>query len=209
MKPLHSRLTPARVGGPRSGFTLMELVFATVILALLLANASMVSRTGSRVAKNSAFISRLTDEVDVTLDRITLALMSARHDDLYPQTPAPGFSEYIGYSVSLGVEEGKVVYGPAERIDWTSRGDSGRVTWYQDYSNETEKAVVWSNAVPILHQGELPNGIDDNGNNVQDEGGLAFVQDGKTVRVFLTVERNDENGEPVAARRKKIITCRN
>ena len=209
MKPLRGRITPTRAGGPRSGLTLMELIFATVILALLLANASMVSRTGSRVATNSAFISRLTDEVDVTLDRITLALMSARHDDLYPQTPAPGFSEYIGYSVSLGMEEGKVVYGPPERIDWIPNGETGRVTWYQDYSHETEKAVVLINAVTNLQEGELPNEIDDNGNNVQDEGGLAFVQDGKTIRVFLTVERNDENGTPVATRRKKIITCRN
>lgn len=193
----------------RAGLTLLEICIALVILTLLVVNISMVSRTGSRVAATGVFVAALNDEADVTLDRITLALMSAKSDDLYPQAASPGSSSYVGYSVSLGLEDGEIVYGPPERIDWSSLGETGRITWYQNYSASDERSVVWSSSVPSLFDGELANGFDDNGNEIQDEGGLAFVKDGSLMKILLTVEREDADGNALAAPRQKFVTCRN
>lgn len=196
-------------GNSRAGLTLLEISIALVILALLIVNISMVSRTGSRVAATGVFVTALNNEADLTLDRITLALMSAKSDDLYPQAAAPASSSYVGYSVSLGLEGGEIVYGPSERIDWTSLGQTGRITWYQNFSGPDERAVVWSSSVPSLHDGEIANGLDDNDNQILDESGLAFVKDGSLMTVLLTVERDDPDGKALAAPRQKLVTCRN
>lgn len=193
----------------RAGLTLLEVSIALVIFSLLVVNVSMVSRTGSRVAATGVFVTALNDEADMTLDRITLALMSAKSDDLYPQAAAPASSSYVGYSVSLGLENGEIVYAAPERIDWSALGPTGRITWYQNYSAPEERSVVWSSSVPSLRDGEIANGLDDNGNQIQDESGLAFVKDGSLMTVLLTVEREDPDGNPLATSRQKLVTCRN
>lgn len=189
--------------------TLVEVAIALAILALLAVNVSMVARTGSRVATSGAFLTALEDEADMTLDRITLALMGATADDIYPRMIAPASTEEVNYSVSLGLLDGEVVYGPPERILWDETLKGGRVLWSQNPSSPEERVVVWCNSVPPLHDGEVMNGLDDNNNDVNDERGLAFVQDGSLMDVLLTVERTDPDGKLVAKTRRKQVTCRN
>jgi len=193
----------------RAGMTLVEIAIALTILALLTVNATMVARTGSKVATSGVFLSTLNDERDLTLDRITLALMGASADEVYPRMVAPASTEQVNYSVSLGLEDGEIVYGPPERIGWYPTPQGGRVAWSQNPTTPEERVVVWSNSVPSLHKGEVENGLDDNQNSVNDERGLAFVQAGSLMQVMLTVERVDPDGKVVAVERLKQVSCRN
>ena len=200
----------SRSAKSRSGMTLLEVAIVLTILSLLAINVTMVSKTGSQVASSGAFFEALNDEADTTLDRISLALMSSSSADLYPVKAAPGFSDYMDYTVSLGLQGGEIVLGPVERIAWEPNGPGGQVAWYSDLGGAEERTVVWSRAVPDAFDGEvLGNGIDDNANGINEESGLAFVKNGELVDVHLTVEGTAPDGNQKAIRRIKKVHVRN
>ena len=198
-----------RVRRHKDGFTLLELVIAMTILALIAVNVTMVTRTGSEAARSGVFWQTLNDEADQTLDRVSLALMSSTADNLYPQAVAPNYTNEVSYSVSLGVEGGEVIESPPESIRWEEVDDHGRVRWSENPGLPNERSVTWSNWVPTFSEGELFNGDDDNGNSVVDETGLAFDMEGELVNIYLTIERQDPRGEWMPATRKIQVTCRN
>ncbi|MCP3917478.1 MAG: prepilin-type N-terminal cleavage/methylation domain-containing protein [bacterium] len=211
MTPLAPRRCSLRTAGRKTGFTLVEIVIAMTILTLVVINISMVTEGGSRAARAGAFHSKLEDEADLTLDRISLALMSSSAASVYPQTPAPAYTSEVNYSISLGVGAGgEMISGDLERIQWTRKpGVPGRVMWIENPGLANERHVVWSNWVPAVYQDEILNGNDDNGNGIADETGLAFDIDGPEVNIHLTVERLDPNGVPTPTQRRVNVTCRN
>jgi len=192
-----------------AGFTLLELVIALTILALIGVNVSMVTRTGSEAARSGMFRQTLNDEADQTLDRISLALMSSGAENLYPIAIAPLYTNEVTYSISLGVEDGEVIESQPESITWEQLEDRGRVLWSENPGQPNERSVSWSNWVPTFHEGEEFNGADDNGNVIVDESGLAFDMRGALVNIHLTIERPDHHGEWVPATRRLQVTCRN
>jgi hypothetical protein len=190
-------------------------MIALTILALVAVNVTMVSKTGGSAVRHGSFMSMLQDDVDLTLDRVKLAVMASSADNVEPRFEAPLSSPEINYSISLGVQSGEAVMSDPERIRWEDAGPGGgRVTWTQNPALETEHTVVWSNWVPSLYQGETANGNDDNGNELSDETGLAFevVQENLSsleVYIHLTIERTNPDGREVPASRRVNVTCRN
>ncbi|MDA1264992.1 MAG: prepilin-type N-terminal cleavage/methylation domain-containing protein [Planctomycetota bacterium] len=195
--------------GPNAGFTLLEIMIALTIMALVAVNITMVTRTGSQAARSGAFWQTLNDEADQTLDRITLALMSSDADNLYPIAIAPLYTNEVTYSVSLGVENGEVITSSPESISWEQQEDRGRVRWFENPGLPDERSVTWSNWVPMFFAGETFNGEDDNENAVVDETGLAFDMQGELVNVHLTIERQGPEGEWLPTTRSVQVTCRN
>ncbi|MCA9001034.1 MAG: prepilin-type N-terminal cleavage/methylation domain-containing protein [Planctomycetes bacterium] len=199
----------------RSGFTLVEVLIASVIIALISVNIAMVARTGSQATANGLVHELLDSELDLTLDRIKLALMSASADNVYPQVSAPASNERIEFSTSLGVEGGVHVMGPPERIEWLpTESDAGRVVWTQGLGQPDERQIQWSRSVPALQNKEVINLNDDNANGLVDEPGLAFhvnhaSDEEMQVFITLTIVKTDSAGNPVPANRQVNITCRN
>lgn len=191
------------------GFTMLELVIALTILALVSVNVVMVARTGSEAARSGAFRQTLNDEADQTLDRISLALMSSDAEDLYPVAIAPLYTNEVTYTVSLGVEDGTPVVSPPESIAWEQTSERGRVRWAENPGTPDERIVTWSNWVPMFFDGELFNGKDDNDNVIVDESGLAFDMKGNLINIHLTVERQGPDGKWVPATRSLQVTARN
>lgn len=198
-----------------SGFTLLELMIALTIMALVAVNVMMVMKTGGSAVRNSSFLSMLDDDVNLTLDRVKLAVMASTADNVEPRFEAPLSSSEITYSISLGVQGGEEVTSDPERIRWENAGPAGgRVTWTQNPELAGEHTIVWSNWVPSLYQGELANGNDDNENNLNDETGLAFevmqqAANELEVYIHLTIERTGPDGKEVPASRRVNVTCRN
>ena len=86
----------------------------------------------------------------------------------------------------------------------------GAVSWYENPGAETEKRVVWVKDVPRFAQGEVAgNGLDDNGNGLIDESGLAFVKEGRSVRILLSLRRPDGEGGFLDRQLQTTVTCRN
>ncbi len=192
---------------PRAGFSLLELLIALGVAGLIFANVGLVLRSGSESRERDATRGDLDVQIDRTLDRILLALMSANVDSLDPTAPSPSFQNALEYVQNLGVQNGEVVLGDAERIELVVNG--GQVQWRQRPGELDERMVVWTRWVAQYLDGEQPNGVDDNGNGLIDETGLAFVVSGTQVEVFLCLERRGDDGEVVRHQRSAVVACRN
>ncbi len=197
-----------------SGFTIVELLIAITIFGLIAVNAAMVSRTSSRATESDMFRQLLDSELDLTLERIRLALMAAAADNVYPQIPAPLSENHIDYSTSVGVQNGKLVLGEPERIRWIESGQKGRVTWTRAVGQPEESEIQWSSNVPLLQDKEVVNEKDDNFNDLVDEPGLSFHVEhapDKALQIFitLTVSKEDSSGATIPVHRQINVTCRN
>lgn len=190
----------------RAGFTLIEVMIAVAILALIAVNISMVLKTSSSAYKSGVFASTLEDQFNQTLDRITLALMSSSVDELNPLLDKGLHTSEIEYVVSLGMEDGEVVLSDPEKIAFLP--DEGTVVWTEN-PDGGGRTVVWAKGVPIAYDGELINGVDDNANGLVDEAGLSFEREGSRVNVLLTLQRRDSNGVLYVQRQTTTVTCRN
>ncbi len=197
-----------------SGFTIVELLIALTIFGLIGINVAMVSRTSSKATESDMFRQLLDSELDLTLERIRLALMAAAADNVYPQIPAPLSENHIDYSTSVGVQNGKLVLGEPERIRWLQSGNKGRVTWTTGVGQKDESEIQWSSNVPVLQDKEIVNERDDNMNGLVDEPGLSFHVEhaaDKALQIFvtLTVSKENSSGSTIPVHRQINVTCRN
>ena len=193
----------------RAGFTVLELLIAVVIVGLIAANVSMVLETSSSAYEAELLQTEIDDQSSLAIDRIRLALMSSSLKDLNPDLNGGGHSSQISYRVSLGLDENNVmVYEDPELIQLEPL--DGTIVWVRNPKLSNERSMVWTKNVPNLLRGELPNGDDDNENNLADEQGLVFQRIGQNVHVQLSVERTDSRGVVHSSpTRSEIIFCRN
>lgn len=190
-----------------SGFTLVEVTLASVLLAILAYKAygvlNQVQQTSER--ENSELY--LEDRARRVLRQIGWEVMSANFDSLRPTNVLPASSEDIRYQVNLGVQGGAIVWGDPEEIGLDT--NMNQVLWRENPDEDNERRVVWTNLVAPFLEGEVPNGLDDNGNGLIDEQGLNFVLDGNSVRIRLTLQDMDRQGEFVQRTVETTVTCRN
>lgn len=190
----------------QQGFTLIELTIALTLLALLIIKLTMVLREASEGHHRGSVSLALEDQAQIVLDRIAYAVIGSDPDTLLPDPSAPFFTDEITYQVSLGVQDGEVVWSDLETI---GLNDPSLLYWAENKGEAQEKLVVWSRHVAELFADEVDNGFDDNGNLLADETGLSFVVDGDSVTIRLTLERQQEEGEPVRVTKETVVTCRN
>lgn len=191
----------------RAGFTLLETLIALTVVGLVLGNIVMVTRSTSDAYDEEMSKASLELQLDQTLDRIALALMSASAASLQPGAANPAFHSTLSYAQNLGVQAGEVVHGAPERI--SLRIEGGEVVWIERPGEPGERMATWTRSVREFLEGERPNGIDDNGNGLVDESGLAFVIESGVVRVLLTLERNGRGGDSLTYTRESVVHCRN
>ncbi|HUG35726.1 MAG TPA: prepilin-type N-terminal cleavage/methylation domain-containing protein [Candidatus Limnocylindrales bacterium] len=191
----------------RAGFTIIEVLLAIGLIGLVLANISMLLRSSASAYSVGASATELDLQADRTLDRIALAIMGASAGSLNPTQQAPFFTPSLDFQQNLGVARGEVVYGAPERISFVV--EDGVVTWRENPGQESERLVVWTRWVRDFLAGEVPNGVDDNGNGLIDERGLAFTLEGNLVTIRLTLERPGPDGRLLTEFRETSVTCRN
>lgn len=191
----------------RSGFTLVEASIAIALLALVFVKVGMLVKMKSDTAAHESTSLVVDDQARRVLEQISYAVMGASRERLIPDPESPIYSSELRYEVSLGVQNGDVVWGDAQWIG-LSAGDN-EVTWRERPDAPDERKVVWCKVVRPFLEGELMNGIDDNGNGLIDEKGLVFTLNGSRVTVRLTLERKSETGEIVTRTVETMVTCRN
>lgn len=198
-----------RADRPRAGFTFLEASIALALLSLVLVNVGMVMKSSTAAYESGASLSDLDAQADRTMDRIALALMSSSKDSVVPLQATPTWTRTIEYQQNIGVEEGKAIWSDPERIECILQ--DGQVVWKQNPDLSNERRVVWTNWVRDFIEGELANGIDDNGNGLVDESGLAFAfgANGKTVTIRLTLERMGPGGRRMTRTLETLVTLRN
>jgi len=191
----------------RSGFSLVELMIGIAVTGLILGNLAMVVRTSTTAVESGVFGSNLEDRADRTMDRIALALMSTSAEKLDEVQFAPNHVSAIDYEVVVDVVDGDPFEGVPERIEFDSQG--GRIVWKRAPDSPDEMENVWTRWVPGMQEGESFNGVDDNGNGLTDEEGLAFNRDQEQILVRLTLEREDSKKVVYIRSRSRRVTCRN
>lgn len=191
----------------RSGFSLIELMIGIAVAGLILGNLAMVVRTSTSAVESGVFGSNLEDRADRTMDRIALALMSTSSEKLDEVQFAPNHVSAIDYEVIVDVVDGDPFEGVPERIEFDA--EVGRIVWKRAPDSPDEMENVWTRWVPGLQEGETFNGVDDNGNGLTDEEGLAFNRDQEQVLVRLTLEREDSKKVVYVRSRSRRVTCRN
>jgi len=201
-------MSAATIQRSLKGFTVVEIAVAVALAGLILGNVLMVlADTRERLA-----IQDVAKDVDAearrALDRIALQIQGAVRQQLYTQVSAPLSADSINYTSVVGVQDGEPVISPLQRIAMSAEPGSA-VSWYQNPGSEQEKRIVWTRDLRSFCEGELPNGIDDNGNGLIDEKGLSFEVDGPMVRIALTIERPGPDGKPVVKALETRVTCRN
>jgi len=191
----------------RAGFTLIELMIAVSLLVLVVLNLTMALNAAVRTSDREATETALEDQAQIVLDRVGYAIMGCARDTLIPDAEPPLYSSDLRYQVHVGVEDGEVVWGDPERI-WHVGGED-QVIWSQNPDEPQERRVVWSNLIRPLLEGEIINGIDDNGNGLIDESGLTFTMDRDSVTIRISLLREVEGGESITRTVETTVTCRN
>ncbi len=191
----------------RSGLSLIELMIVIALLAIVSVKAGMVMNSaGESQSRNSAAID-LEDQSRRVLDRIAYAVMGSDRDTLFPDPESPTFTTVLSYAVSLGVEDGEIVWDDPEEIALSPA--SAQVVWRKKPDAPDERRVAWCNLVRPFLEGELPNGLDDNGNGLIDEQGLSFVLERNAVTIRMSLEDQIDSENTLIQTVETTVTIRN
>ncbi len=210
----------------RAGLTVVEVVIAMTVLALVLAMVGLATLSGQEAYKTGVNAAHLENMTRRTLDRIADELMEAGQGSIGMQALQPLGSAALTYRTNEGYAAGNNVwstdttiqfqYAPGEvddGVDNDGNGliDDGVVVLIRDSGGPDQQTVVLTRWVAEFLQGETPNGADDNGNGLQDEQGLSFEYDPgqRTLTIRLTLQRPDAEGRIATRTMQTSVRVRN
>jgi len=211
--------------GGRAAMTLVELAISTTLIGIILSAIGLTVLTGKENFRQGMTAAALEVRASRALDRIVTELQGAGGLALSPDPVPPLGSSSLEFSVCTGYVGGARQWTPLIRIqrvddpldppdglDNDSDGtiDEGRVVLVRDAGGLNELQVTIVSGVRRFLQGELPNLVDDNGNGLDDEGGLSFVvNDDRTLTIRLTLEARDPRGQPLVRTVQTSVHMRN
>jgi hypothetical protein len=196
------RTLTCRVARARRGASLVETLVSVAIGALLFSVAGLAMvRTNStfRVTESVGEAERLAER---SIQTIAREFRDVNRNDVVVAATLDG----IEYRRIEGIDGETVTKTPLRRVrlevdprdandgidnDRDGRVDEKRVVLATDTSGGGTEAVLVEHVRELL-EGELPNGLDDNGNGLVDEPGFCVTYDVLTgvVTLRLTVERS-------------------
>ena len=195
----------------RGGFTALEAIIATGLFAVLAVNLTLLTRATQRGTAQQDELVKLEVLASQTLDRLTLALMSARQEAIEPLEPAPFNDAEIRYVISNGIDEaGNLVWSDPEAVGLDP--ENNEVVWRRNPNTDEELRVIWGKHVSEAALNEtLGNLVDDNGDQLIDEAGLSFHLDdnGQSVVIQLSLARQTDAGNWIRHSTRQRVAFRN
>lgn len=131
----------------RSGFTLFEAAIVVVLMSIALGVAAIVTRSSQDALKTSTLAARMDGEGRRAMQRIKELLRGAGANAITPRVAAPFGTDRVEFRRAVRIEDGAPVWGPLESLSF-------------QYVN-----------------GELDDGLDNDGNGLVDEGRVVWVPD--------------------------------
>ena len=203
---MNSKCTRPAVRSRRAGWTLIETLLAITLIAAVLGKAAFVTHAALHLANEQSASMHYEDQARQVMDRIALAIMGSDRDTLVPQVQEV-HSNNVRYTFSLGMEDGEIVWSDTEEIRLD--GANQAVVWRENPDLAEERRVIWTSRVSPLLEGEVINGLDDNGNGLIDEDGLSFVLEGNRIHIRLSLRRPESDGRTVTQTIDSIVCLRN
>jgi prepilin-type N-terminal cleavage/methylation domain-containing protein len=138
-----------RAPGPRSrrGFTLVELMISVVILGMIMSSVALVGISNRRAFDQGAGGANLEVTLRRAVDHVVQELMRAAAISLGPNPLAPAGADDMTYYKIVGVAAGEPVESTLFRLRWE------------------------------YEEGEIDDGVDNNGNGLVDEGRILYTRD--------------------------------
>lgn len=127
------------------GHSLLELAAAVTVLAMVLGGLYSILGAGRGAVESGMRVGQVEQEVSRSVERVVRELTFAGAASLFPNPAAPFGSASLDYQVNRGYAQGTVEWGTTTRIAFE----------YDD--------------------GELDNGLDDDGDGLVDEGVIVRV----------------------------------
>ncbi len=209
----------------RAGFSLIELVIASLLFGTFAGSLVLVLSTGTRSAGTSLATERLEGTALHALERVVDELTSAGASALVPDPTAPFGSADLIYQRSAGIDgEAGLVWSTPRRLalqledgeeddgldnDGDGLVDESKLVWTADPGGAGERSSVWAHGVREHLEGEEANGRDDNDNGLVDERGLSFVRQGRRLTIRLSVEERDGAGSHLVRTLQTSVRMRN
>jgi len=210
----------------RKGFTLLEVVLATALLAAVMGAALMVVQRGRSAMAEGHLHARAEARAHRALHRVLAELRGAGIDALVPALNPNGLtsSATLTFDPILGVSGAAPVWSNPVRIarvaapedandgrdnDGDGIVDEGVLMLTRNVGMAGQASFVICSQVRELAEGELANGSDDNGNGLADEAGFSIQRIGSMLTIRLTVEEAGEGGETGLATVTSSLTLRN
>lgn len=190
----------------RAGFTAIEIVIGMTLVALVLVNVSTIVRSSSSVYESGSMSSVLEEQAEQVMERIAYTVMSARREDIDAPS-SPNAVSALEFPLPLGLEDGVQVWSDDQRIELVI--ETGQIVNTKTTTHGAARRIVWANHVPDLLEGEVVNEKDDNGNELNDERGLAFDLEEGQVAIKLTLRRADTKQAVYTRTLETRVTCRN
>lgn len=198
-------------GSSKRGSSLIEILFALVIMVIVLGVPGMILSSSSRAFSTSTSTTGLDLSARRALDRVAERLSASGLVGVVdPGTIVFGVPlTGVTFRPQIGANTGGPAWGPAERIelrmapgevldgtDTNGNGlvDEGRLVWLPNAADPSRVVVLCSGVRATLPGEVLGNGIDDNGNGLVDERGFVILFEADRVELFLALENREQEG---------------
>jgi hypothetical protein len=207
-----------RTATHRRGSTLLEVVVAAGILAMVLGIPLMLVRSSERLQSTTTSRAELQARARRVLDRIAERLESASQ---LQAMAIDGFD----FQLATGWDGTAVIWSPLERLELvpaTNDPDDGvdndrdglvdekDLVWTRDVGLASEQVTQLCDDVPETMIGETPgDNVDDNGNGLVDEPGVAFEFLTERIVVRIGLVGRDSSGDRVEHLAERGIALRN
>lgn len=191
----------------RRGSTVVELLVGSSVLALLIGCAGMLWGSARGANLDASDKTRAELQLRRALEQVADELAMASRETLFPVPDAEFGTAELVFQQVRAVENGNPVRGPLMRIRHDTA--SGELLFTRNVDEADELTVVLQRGVSELAEGELPNGEDDNGNGLRDEGGFSLSLDGELLTIRLSTAAPRAGGAPVLRTLETSLRLRN
>ena len=196
-----------RVRRSRSGFTLIEVLIVAMILGIVLYGVLGVLAASSSSYRHSSASLDMESRGSRLMERLVDALRRSGGTTLTSVPVNPLWTTTLDFQRSQGFEGVAGNWSEVEglRVDLAV----GSLRWLREPEMASQAVIDDVQSVRPMLEGEIANGLDDNGNGLIDEPGFCVTRENNAIRLHLTLEEEGPNGSTLTRSWSTRVTTRN
>ncbi len=169
-----------------SGMTMVEMAVSCLVMALVFGSLAMALASSRTAFERGSRTMALEQDSSRVLRQVTDALRGADAASLPLVPPVPLSTGTFDFQTQQGFDGTTWSWSGPRRITFDPA--AGTLSCIDDFGLATQTTTVWARGVPALFDGEIANGVDDNGNGLIDEGGFCVTREGNLLVVRVTLD---------------------